>query len=317
LGGRRTGIINGRRPRRRSLPPTPPDARLAVCLTSHDRVECARISQEIFRLNFAGDYRIVHASSGARAAPYLEDELVRCAPMPLHAGAINLLQRTLEAAARGPRVDFLLHLEADTWMLDEGAIARIIARMQADPRLLLATSAWSNVAETRLAQAARELRRATRDLSRIGATLRSIPSRVAAGIEDFSTQCFVIRNDPRVLDCVLGMRPDPAVHAERALFDAYLARFPMDTVLRMTEREPVHPTYRYACAPLGLHCEHWPAAGTSDDPRPPADPLHVPRAAPGKKEALLARPALRRGETLNRLLESTEYDWYNPGARRH
>ena len=179
------------------------------------------------------------------------------------------------------------------------------------------TSAWSEVSGSRREQAWREARAASRRLASFPRALRSLRSRVRARILDFSTQFFVIRNDQRVVACLLGMRPDGRTHAERELFDAYLARFDLDTVLRMTEREPVHPTYRYACPPLALHCEHWPAAGTYDDPRAPSDPLYVSPTTPGKREALLARPALRAGETLNRLLASDDLGWYNPGALRH
>ena len=49
-------------------------------------------------------------------------------------------------------------------------------------------------------------------------------------------------------------------------FDRFTAYYGFDRVVRMREREPVHPHQRFACEQLGLHGEHWPAAGTSQDP---------------------------------------------------
>lgn len=56
--------------------------RIAVCMTSYDRIDCARINQEIFKLNFTHSYILIHATSGINAEPYLEDVFVRTKPKP-------------------------------------------------------------------------------------------------------------------------------------------------------------------------------------------------------------------------------------------
>jgi hypothetical protein len=272
--------------------------RVAICLTSHNRVDCARINQEIIKLNFTAPFYLAHATSGPERAPYLEDAFAWCEPRPLHAGAVHLLQRSFALARAGAAPDFLVHLEGDTWVLDEKIILRLVQRMADDPRLLLATSAWSSPSP-------RPLRR----LARFAWDRLQAPRSPAWRIRDFSTQFFVVRNDRALLDRIAAMRPDPAVHAERQLFVAFTRAFPLDRVLRMTEREPVHPDHRQACPLLALYCHHWPAAGAGD-------PRRVRPDEPGKKEALLSYPSIRRGEHLQRLLAATSYDYYNPGSSR-
>lgn len=59
---------------------------ITICLTTHDRIDCAKINQEIFKLNFRTPFRIVHACSGSQAAPYLEDAFLWCEPKPIMPG---------------------------------------------------------------------------------------------------------------------------------------------------------------------------------------------------------------------------------------
>jgi hypothetical protein len=278
---------------------------IAICLTSHNRIDCAKINQEIFKLNFRTPFRVVHACSGSQKEAYLEDAFIWCEPKPLNAGAINLIQRSFELACQRFAPDYLVHLEADTWILDEEVILRFVNEMERNPRLLLATSAWWPASPWRRARHA--LRAAVRQPS---ALLRH-----DFDIGDFATQFFIVRNDPAVLQCILGMPGDEKQRAERQFFDAYARRFNLDTVLRMREREPVHPHNRQMCEALALYCQHWPALGTAE-PRPPGDPDYGAREQIGKREALLKFPQIFRGEAIQRLLNANSFDYYNPGASR-
>ena len=277
---------------------------IAICLTTHNRIDCAKINQEIFKLNFRTPFRVVHACSGAQTEPYLEDAFVWCEPKPINAGAINLIQRSFELACERYAPDYLVHLEADTWILDEQVILRYVREMERNPHLLLATSAWWSVSRWRRVRHA------------IGAAIRK-PSTLLKhrfDIIDFSTQFFIVRNEPAVLWCILDMPVNEKRRAERQFFDAYVSRFSLDTVLRMREREPVHPHNRQMCEALALYCQHWPAKGTAE-PNPKSR-RHAGLDQIGKKEALLKFPRIRRGEAIQRLLSTTSFDYYNPGATR-
>jgi hypothetical protein len=278
---------------------------IAICLTSYNRIECAKVNQEIFKLNFRTPFLLVHACSGAQKERYLEDAFIWCAPGSLNAGGIDLIQRSLELACDRFAPDYLVHLEADTWILDEQVILRFVREMERNPRLLLATCAWSSVSGWRRA------RRAIRELVRRPSALL----RHQFDIVDFAAQFFILRNDPAVVRCILDMRPDEKRRAERQLYDAYVKRFGLDSVLRMREREPVHPHNRQSCETLALYCHHWPASGTAEPPsRDEARGERPDRI--GKREALLRYPQITRGAAIQRLLNATSFEYYNPGARR-
>src|SRR5579859_394873 len=210
---RRQPTIQGRRVAMSSREPS-----ITICLTTHDRVDCAKINQEIFKLNFRTPFRVVHACSGAQAAPYLEDAFLWCEPKPINAGAINLIQRALELACRRHAPDYLVHLEADTWILDEQVILRYVYEMERNPHLLLATSAWWSVSPWR------------RTRNAVGAMLGRPAARLKHRFDiiDFSTQFFIVRNDPTVLRCILDMPAEAERRAERQFFDAYVSRFGLD-----------------------------------------------------------------------------------------
>jgi hypothetical protein len=281
------------------------DPSIAICLTSHDRIDCAKINQEIFKLNFRTPFRIVHACSGAQKEPYLEDAFVWCEPKPINVGAVNLIQRSFELACEKFAPDYLVHLEADTWIMDEEVILRFVHEMERNPHLLLATSAWWTVSRWRRA------RYAIRAMfEKPWALLKQ-----RFDIIDFSTQFFIVRNDPRVLRCILDMPATGQRRVERQFFDAYLQRFGLETVLRMREREPVHPHNRQMCEALALYCQHWPALGTAE-PHAVEGRQLAGRDQIGKKEALLKFPRIRRGAAIQRLLSATSFDYYNPGASR-
>jgi hypothetical protein len=278
---------------------------IAICLTSYNRIECAKVNQEIFKLNFRTPFLLVHACSGAQKERYLEDAFIWCAPGSLNAGGIDLIQRSLELACDRFAPDYLVHLEADTWILDEQVILRFVREMERNPRLLLATCAWSSVSGWRRA------RRAIRELVRRPSALL----RHQFDIVDFAAQFFILRNDPAVVRCILDMRPDEKRRAERQLYDAYVKRFGLDSVLRMREREPVHPHNRQSCETLALYCHHWPASGTAEPPSPDEARGERPDRI-GKREALLRYPQITRGAAIQRLLNATSFEYYNPGASR-
>jgi len=291
----------------------------AICLTSHDRLDCASINQEIFRLNFVQPYTIVHASSGPDARPYLEDVFVHSAPQPHFVGALALMKCAI-SAARKLEPDFLVLLEADTWLLDEHLLQGFIRRMQADSSLLIAACAWKTPPRAltrRLAREVIELARAPGERLRRMATLLR---RLRYDAVDFGTQFWIMRNQAFLVDLFCGMQPDNRRMVERQWFERFSTYFGFEQVLRMREREPVHPHQRFACDRLALHSEHWPAVGTCSGNPDPCALAQVAPGAPGKREALMRYPHIRTGECIQRLLcakTSAELAYYNKGAHRY
>jgi len=293
--------------------------RIAVCLTSHDRLDCSRINQEIFKLNFVHPYVIVHASSGPNAEPYLEDTFISCNPRPHFEGAVALMQSAIKAVLPY-QPEFIVLLEGDTWLLDEQILLGIIQRLQANPRFLMASSSWMPAPRT----AARRLAKELYDIKCIPGErllrMASLPRRMAYDAFDLGTQFCILRNDPGLLEVFCAIRLQDPRLVERRWFDRFSTYYSLKRILRIREREPVHPNNRFVCERLALYSQHWPTAGTSTDPRDETNFHYVKPGTPGKREALLRYPHISKGQSIQRLLQAkhpAETNYYNAGARRY
>ena len=293
--------------------------KIAICLTSYDRLDCARINQEIFKLNFSQSYIVVHASSGATATQYLEDAFVHCQPLPHFAGAISLMKTAIKAALPF-EPDFLVVLDGDIWLLEEKYLLKVIQCLHDNPSLLMSTCAWMNLPRfhmTRLAMEIADIVSIPVDRMR---RLMSLPRRMTYDAMDFCTQFFILRNYKPLIDLFCKMPTDNHRMVERQWFDLFSTYFDLERVLRMREREPVHPDHRFACEQIGLHCEHWPAAGTSENSPKKNNPYFIKPGTPGKREALERYPHIRKGESIQKLLKATDpadLSYYNSGAKRY
>jgi hypothetical protein len=293
--------------------------KIAICLISYDRLDCTLINQEIFKLNFSHPYIVVHASSGAKASRYLEDAFVQCKPLPHVDGAISLMRKAIkEALPFEP--DFLVVLDGDTWLLEEKHLLNAIQCLNEDPTLLMATCAWMNLPRFRVVRLALELA----DIVRIPVNRRqrfmSLPQRITYDATDFCTQFFILRNYQPLINLFFNMPIDNHRLVERQWFDHFSAHFNLERVLRMREREPVHPEHRFVCEQIGLHSEHWPMAGTYENPPKKNKHYFIRPDTPGKREALERYTHIRKGESIQRLLKTTDPDelaYYNAGAKRY
>ncbi|MEM5369858.1 hypothetical protein V4C53_28015 [Paraburkholderia azotifigens] len=280
---------------------------VVVCLTSFNRTDCARISMEIVKLNWPRKWPVVHACADSTYTRYIEDILVMREPRPLTRGALDLLVASMEAAVTKLNADYIVHLEADTWIFDQNVILRYLERLENDPHALIAASSWST---DRVPEWTRshDIRRRVR--ARLALLLRRVGSRY--GIRDrksLSTQFFIAKSTPAMLDLIKSLRAGDGDILEKLLYEAVVRRFGRRAVLGMHEREPVHPQFRDVCEPLSLVCHHWPSA--ADAPGP--DPFDRLR---GKKEWLQAASLRTHGPHMKRLLSEADLRYYNGDAKR-
>lgn len=295
-------------------------------MTTFNRIDCARINQEIIKLNYKHPFTIVHACSSSNYEKYLEDVLVVCEqpslPQPqssaigtLQHGALNLLQQSLAAATAHFSPEYLVHLEGDTWIMDERVIHDIIEKMDRKKELMICTSAWD---EDPLAF--QHLKRPclkTRLHLWFAGVIRKLghPYRLTCR-DSLATQFFVIRATPEMLECFQTLAPIPGLDLEQTLYRAFTARFGERNLLRQRVREPIHPFNRFVCEKLSLFSQHWPARGTSNDMRDPTHPRYISPSFDGKRETLLRFTSIRRGEHLQKLLHTKTFEYYNHGASR-
>jgi len=297
-----------------------------VCMTTFNRIDCARINQEIIKLNYAEPLPIVHACSSSNYEKYLEDVLVPCeqpavpqsqtsAIGVLQYGALNLLKRSLASAMERFSPEYLVHLEGDTWIMDERVIHNIIAKMDREKELIICTSAWDEdlLAFDYLKQPSLTMR--------VGLWFAGFvrklgyPHRLTCR-DSLATQFFVIRTTPEMLQCFQTLEPIPGLDLEQALYRAFMARFAEHNILRQRVREPIHPFNRFVCEKLSLFSQHWPARGTANDTRAPTHPRYISPSSDGKRETLLKFASMRRGEHIQKLVNAETFEYYNAGASR-
>ena len=303
--------------------------RAVVCMTTYNRIDCARINQEIIKLNYSHPFPIVHACSSSSYDKYLEDVLVPCEQPSLQAsrvseierigilqrGALNLLQKSIAVAQKVFSPKYIIHLEGDTWIMKERIIHDILAKMDRQEQLMLCTSAWD---EDLLAFEYLKRPSVRLQLQIWFAALArrfGLPYRLACR-DSLSIQFFVVRAIPEVMECFRSLEPIRGLDLEQALYRCFMSRFGEQNLLRQRMREPIHPFNRYVCERLSLFSQHWPARGTANDLRDPTHPRYVSPTVDGKYETLRRFPAIRRGEYIRKLLDAQTFDYYNPGASR-
>lgn len=296
-----------------------PRPKVVVCMTNHERPDCARINQEIIKLNYPEPWPIVHACSDPTYEPHMEDVLVRCQPRSFIEGALNLLRQSCHAAVEVYNPQYLLHVEADTWVFDQGIIQRYIDLLDRHPEAFLAASTWST--DQRV-----QWRRLRHPFAKLKLGVAYVLNAMGNdfGIKrkrTLSSQFFIARNDTRFLKMINGIQPTLENTLEYDFYQAFVQEFGTKAVVHIKEREPVHPDHRHWCPALTLHAQHWP----EQLPRPadlPAD--DTPREGvsgqydiPGKKEVLAAYGFKHVGPAMRTLLEATDTSYYNPKAKRY
>ncbi|MFK2873769.1 hypothetical protein [Dyella lipolytica] len=298
---------------------TVPRPKAVVCMTNHERPDCARINMEIVRLNYPEPWPIVHSCSDVTYEPHMEDVLVRCQPRTIIYGALNLLQQSCRAAVEVYNPQYLIHVEADTWVFDQGIIKRYIDLLDRHPEAYLAASTWSTDQRP-------QWRRLRHPFAKVKLGVAKVLNAFGNdfGIkrkQTLSTQFFIARNDPRFFKMLDAIQPTIENTLEYDFYQAFVKEFGKKAVLGITEREPVHPDNRHWCPKLTLHAQHWP----EQLPRPadiPADGTPRPGVTgqydiPGKKEVLAAHGFQHIGPAMRKLLESTDTSYYNPKAKRY
>jgi len=293
------------------------DAPVAVLVSTHDRIDDARINMEIVRAAWPQEFAnvaLVHAHNGRPGGwtPYLEDVLVDVAPGQSHfTGAGDLLDAGLAAIARDlPDVQHVVCIAADSWLYRPEGVRAIVDDMRRD-NLRLAAASWE------VADDAHGVRRERGDPTLLpGAGLSTdafvidLPWALEFGMLPLNTTGFFATNG-----AMLNYLQE-IVLLEKYLEGRYLGavrtqlqrtRWPKDgwgseglrrarAMLRLIHERPIDP----AGITAPSHKGHWPDLGliTIEDPI-------IKRAEVRNVEGL------RGGPVLERFLHGGELFWFN------
>lgn len=284
-------------------------------MTTYNRVDCARINQEIIKLNYKHPFKIAHTCSSDNYQQYIEDAYLQCSPKSLQSGASDLLKQSLKLAMDSFSPEYIVHLEGDTWIMDESIIYDLITEMDNNKSLMIATSAWDeDLLEFQYLKNPSfklKLERAYANLARSFGKDYKLACR-----DSLATQFFVIRTTPEMLNCFFGLEPIPGIDLEQALYKRFMSHFNEENILRIKKREPIHPHNRYTTEKLAFYSQHWPAKGTANDDREPTHPRYISPQCDGKRETLEHFTSVRNGKYIQKLLNTKSFDYYNFGASR-
>lgn len=290
------------------------DMKVVVCLTTYNRVDCAKISTEIIKLNWHEAWPIVHACSAQDYVPALEDKLLTRSPLPLTTGAFDLLTSSIVGAIKHFDADYVIHLEGDTWVFDQRVLLNYLEKLQADDNAVIAASSWS-IDYAPSWRVSRKIGRRFRYL--MTRLLRPLGSRY--GIRErksLSTQFFIAKSTPAFVDMLTSMVVKEDDLLEKVLYRAVNKRFGKGAVIPMEEREPMRPDYRNSCPALHLVCQHWPEACDTSDIVGDID-FSPKDFLKGKKESLAEAKLPNSGPNMRRLLDSDDLRYYNGSAKRY
>ncbi len=286
-----------------------------ICMTTYNRIDCARINQEIIKFNYSKPLPIVHTCSSSAYQKHIEDVFLACEPKSLQHGALDLLNKSIVLAIDTFSPEYIVHLEGDTWIMNEQVIYDLIAEMERDKELMICTSAWDEdlLAFEYLKRPSLKLK-SQKILSAI-ALKAGFPYKLACR-DSLATQFFIIRTTPEVINCFMALVPMQGLDLEQTLYSSFFKVFKERNLLRLKIREPIHPFNRYLTEKLTLYSQHWPARGTANDERDPTHPRYVSPSADGKRETLMRFPSIHRGEYIQKLLNAKTFEYYNHGASR-
>lgn len=290
---------------------------VVICLTTHNRTDCAQINCEIIKLNYPDKWPVVHATSNSQYTKTSEDALVQCEPAPLKIGALNLLKESIKLANTEFHPDFIVHLEGDTWMMDPKIIKRYIDLLSAHPKKQLAASRW-NIDKTNKWKNSNK--KTKRLLYLFSLVLRKFGLDIhIQESQTLSTQFFIFRNSPELRSFFENFNSlENSKMLEKEFYERYTKVFPEKTIIWLPERDPVHPHHRYVCEGLQLFSQHWPSFITLDIATSKADfDKNTPVRLEGKKQVLERYPNLKKGPAMLKLLNSDDLSYYNFGAKRN
>lgn len=281
---------------------------ILVCMTTYNRIDCARINQEVIKYNYPFPLTIVHACSDPKYNGYIEDILIKSEPLPLRLGALQLLKDSLKAATEEFNPSYIIHIEGDTWLLDENIILNLINQMSKNENILLCASSWENLDPTTLPFDKKDL---FSSLQLLKGKISRILGLNKNKMFDFATQFFIIKNHKPLIDALASITPNEDILLEKLFFNTFMSIANIENVLRLTAREPALPKYRWTCPPIELYSQHWPSKETLEKEYNNYNNIQ------GKKEVLLTHRNIRSGYYIEKLIKSNNYDYYNPGCRRY
>jgi len=273
--------------------------RIGVVIYTHNRTDDARISMEIIRSlwetsGLFGRITITHVFNGRQSwwpKKYSEDILIRRKNLGHFAGAADMIDTGMKRLLADRRIDYIVLLAADTWLVKPAVLGSIINRMK-KRNGTWATAAWGNPKRNDIADVGCSMDFAIFSHPWIR-RYRMFPLRYVTFANKYRDLYFYQKGHMVSVEKLAFGRYLEAFQRSAPQPDVALRARALKSVLRLTEREPIHLNSRWD------RKMYWPRLGLLTH--------HQPR----QKQRLLATLRLHLGPTANRLIRSRSLSWYN------
>jgi hypothetical protein len=191
--------------------------------------------------------------------------------------------------------------------MNQSIIENYIKALQENKDSVIAASSWSFDKTYKWKHSTKLLKRLAYYLSHV--TKRMGLDWHIGWKNSIATQFFVLKNTKEFRDMLNQIpEPDPNGYLEKYLFKIIIKSFGKKAIIKMNEREPVHPNNRDICENIELYSQHFPTKNLATNSHPSLD---------GKKETLERYLQLQKGPYMIKLLQSDNLDYYNEGAKRY
>jgi len=286
-------------------------SKVVVLIYTYDRVDDAKINQEIIRENWTSDkgfeeVKIVHTFNGEKSwwqEKYLEDDLLYLDNVGLdHFGGAELMMNEgiSYISTHYSNYDYVIVLASDTWLTKPDYVATLLKKMS-DEEKYLATCAWGTKEKHNIWNIGMGLDFYILDLQWLKQS-KMFPLR----FDEFSKkyeELFSYKDDLVFLERVFAVRFKEAIRRIPGLVSTnQLKKLAEKHLLRFIEREPIHLKEGFF-KKKKFRKMNWPELGLLGD--------HYPEP----KKKLLKKLAPKLGEHGRKLLESKDLSYWNGGKK--
>jgi hypothetical protein len=276
---------------------------VAVIISTHNRVDDARINMEIIRevwkkASLFGEVKIIHSYNGKKEwypEAYLENLLVRTENRGHFQGAADLLdQGFMKIKEQDWNIDYVIFLAADTWLTKPDFIEQIINEMKLK-NLSLATNMWDALPN-----------KTVKSLKTMAVDFFILDYNLALKWNIFPLHFEVFRNKYKDLFSYQGKR----IMLEKYFIGRFVRavqeesnyEFEPSTITSrnvkiIAEREPVHE--RVDENGQWVRKMYWPQIGL------------ITNHDPSEKKMILKNLGLEVGPSCKKLIHSQNLDYYN------
>lgn len=283
---------------------------IGILIYTHNRVDDAKINMEIIRGLWKGsrlfpDIKIVHSYNGKKTwypKKTLEDDLVIIKNSWHFQGAADLIDAGIKKFQSKYKIDYLIFLAADTWLIKPRYLYNILQKMKSES-FYLSTCAWGLPERNDIEDVGMAIDFFIIDF-KWAKQYKMFPVDYKKFYNKYKDLLLYHRGGNVMLEKLLYAKYLMAINRQENIRNISLVarKTAFKRMYLLKDREPVHSHIKDG---LWIRKMYWPKMGllTQHDPRP-------------KKTILKKTITSSRFKNINKLINSNNLEYYNKGVTK-